>query len=406
MVRSWWAAAVGGLMYGFSPYMLSQSLGHAMLTPAFYPALAVVFADEVLVRQRRRPAVVGVLLGIATAVQLMTSQEILGMTVIMGVPALATLAVIHRTEVRERLGYVLRVAAPALLSFLVLAAYPLYVLFLGPQRVRGPLWYLNYYVATVERFVVPSGIQLIGFGARAQLGDSSVYIGIPLLLLAAAAVVRLRRRTVVVVAAVTLACAMVLSLGGYLSVTDGHPTQLELPWTVINHTPFLNNILPIRVMLFGYLALALLVAVFLDSVPAFFESGAAGGLSTTGSVLMTPTSTYASSVWQAVAGIGFHSATGPVFTPAPGGWRWDTDLGALGARLGVVGKPGNPDPDQLSNADFQACVAELRALDVRSVVVGPERDQAEVAQLFTELLGRPGQAVGGVIVWYRVDLGA
>jgi hypothetical protein len=308
--------------------------------------------------------------------------------------------------------------------------------------VRGPLWYLNYYVATVERFVVPSGIQLIGFGARAQLGDSSVYIGIPLLLLAAAAVVRLRRRTVVVVAAVTLACAMVLSLGGYLSVTDGHPTQLELPWTVINHTPFLNNILPIRVMLFGYLALALLVAVFLDrvlrrprlgwrvagalavvvalvpllpplpfpserwSVPAFFESGAAGGLSTTGSVLMTPTSTYASSVWQAVAGIGFHSATGPVFTPAPGGWRWDTDLGALGARLGVVGKPGNPDPDQLSNADFQACVAELRALDVRSVVVGPERDQAEVAQLFTELLGRPGQAVGGVIVWYRVDLGA
>ena len=120
---------------------------------------------------------------------------------------------------------------------------------------------------------------------------------------------------------------------------------------------------------------------------------------------MTPISTYASSVWQAVAGIGFHSATGPVFIPAPGGWRWDTDLGELNARLGVVGRAGNPAPADLSSSDRQACLAELRALDVHSVVVGPEPDQAAVAQLFTELLGRPGQAVGGVIVWYRVDLG-
>jgi hypothetical protein len=29
-----------------------------------------------------------------------------------------------------------------------------------------------------------------------------------------------------------------------------------------------------------------------------------------------------------------------------------------------------------------------------------------VARLFTELLGSPGQSVGGVVVWYDVDPGA
>ncbi|MGA3184466.1 MAG: hypothetical protein ABSE52_07715 [Candidatus Dormibacteria bacterium] len=440
--RSWWAAGAGGLLYGFSPYMVSQSLGHPFLIVAFYPALMVVFADEILVRQRCRSWLLGLLLGAATAAQLMTSEEILGMTVIMAVPALIALGVIHRVEIRRRLGYVLRVAGPALLSFLTLAGYPLYVQLLGPQRVRGPVWYLNYYVATLERFIVPTSVQLLGVGHRSLLGDSSVYIGLPLLLLTVAAIVWLWRRTVVVVAAVTLTCAVVFSLGGFLHLTDGHTTSVWLPWRVIDGIPALNNILPIRVMLFGYLALALLLAVFLDrvllsprtrwrvagilatvvallpllpslpfpserwSVPPFFSGADVHRLSTTGSVLLTSSPGYQSSLWQAVSAMSFRSATGPVFTPGPGGWQWGTNLGALGTEIHQVGDDGRPVPAALTAAERSAYVAELQTLDVGSVVVGPEGDQAGVARLFTELLGSPGQSVGGVVVWYDVDPGA
>jgi hypothetical protein len=440
--RSWWAAVVGGLLYGFSPYMVSQSLGHAFLIVAFYPALAVLFADEILVRQRCRPWLLGLLLGAATAVQIMTSEEILGITAIMAVPALVALAVIHRAEVRRRLGYVLHVAGPALLSFALLAGYPLYVQLFGPQRIHGHLWYLNYYVATLERFVIPSSVQLLGVGPRSLLGDSGVYIGIPLLALTVAAVVWLRRRTVVVVAAVTLCSAMVLSLGGFLNVWDGHSTRVPLPWLPIDVLPFFNDILPIRVMLFGYLALAIVVAVFLDwvlrrprtrwrvagvlatvvalvpllpavpfpserwSVPEFFASADVHRLSATGSVLMTSSPDYDTSVWQAASGMSFRSATGPVFTPGPGGWQWGTNLGALGTEIRQVGDDGRPVPASLTASDRSAYVAELQALDVGSVVVGPERHQAQVARLFTELLGRPGESVGGVVVWYEVNPGA
>jgi hypothetical protein len=37
-----------------------------------FPPLLVIFADEILVRQRRRPWLIGGLLGVATAAQLLT----------------------------------------------------------------------------------------------------------------------------------------------------------------------------------------------------------------------------------------------------------------------------------------------------------------------------------------------
>jgi hypothetical protein len=440
--QSWVAAAVGGLLYGFSPYMISQSLGHAMLTPAFYPALMVVLADEILVRERRRAWVLGLLLGVATAVQFMTSTEILAMTLVMAVPALVAVAIVRHDLIRGRLDYALGVGGAALASFLVLAGYPLYVLFFGPRRVHGPFWFLDYYVGTLERFVVPSPVQLLVIGHRAELGDSSVYIGIPLLLLVVATVVWLRRRSVVVVAAVTLVCAMIFSLGGYLHVTDaGGATQVPLPWQILDATPFFNDILPIRVMLFGYLALGILVAVFLDrvlrsprarwrvagavavvialvpllpvmpfpserwSTPPFFTSTDVDRLSSAGSVLVTSYPGYPSSVWQAEADFPYRSATGPVFTPGPGGWQWGTNLGALGLELAQV-RLGAPVPAELVPAARQVYLDALAHHGVRSVVVGPESHQAQVAQFFALLFGTPGDSVGGVVVWYQVNPGA
>ena len=196
-------------------------------------------------------------------------------------------------------------------------------------------------------------------GHRSLLGDSSVYIGIPLLALTVVAVAWLRRRTIVVVAAVTLTCAVAFSLGGFLHVTDGHSTTVWLPWRSVDGIPFFNNILPIRVMLFGYLALALLIALFLDR--ALQNPRAAG--------------------------------------------QWGTNLVALGTEIRRVGDDGRPVPASLTASDRSAYVAELQALDVGSVVVGPERYQSQVAVLFAELLGSPGQRAGGVVVWYRVDPG-
>ena len=105
--RHWISAVVGGLIYEFSPFMAVQITGHAHLFVAVFPPLLVLLADEILVRQRHRAWVIGVLLGVAAAAQLLTGTELLAISVLMAIPALITLAVIFRARLRERMRYVI-----------------------------------------------------------------------------------------------------------------------------------------------------------------------------------------------------------------------------------------------------------------------------------------------------------
>ena len=49
------AAFVAGLLYGFSPYMVGQGVGHLNLVFVPFPPLILMVADELFVRQRHPP---------------------------------------------------------------------------------------------------------------------------------------------------------------------------------------------------------------------------------------------------------------------------------------------------------------------------------------------------------------
>jgi hypothetical protein len=435
--QRWLSAVVGGLLYEFSPFMASQITGHAQLFVAVFPPLLVLFADEILVRQRRRAWLVGGLLGLAAACQLLTGAELLTISVVMAVPALIALAIIFQARLRERLGYTLRAAGAALAVFVMLAGYPLGFLLLGPQRVSGALQGYGY-VARPESFLIPTRIQLIS--GPASVFDSSVYIGVPLLILAMAVTVRMRRRPAVVAAAVTVVCAMVLALGGRLTI-HGSATRIPLPWLIPAHLPVIGSLLPVRLMVAGYLALAVIVAVFLDRVlevpprwraaglaaaavalipliptlpiqssrlgiPAFFTDGSAQRLPATGSVLMTPYGNelldYPPELWEAMSGLAFTTQMGIVYTPGPDGHLIGPDMDPLGQELNALGDLGTPAPTTLSVAVRDTYLGDMRAHEVTTVIVGPSPGAAQVVRLMTELLGRPGTSTGGVVVWYQV----
>ena len=435
--RRWVSAAVGGLLYEFSPFMASQITGHSQLFPAMFPPLLVIFAVEILVRQRRRPWLIGGLLGVATAAQLLTGTELLAISALLSVPALITLAIIFRAQLRERLGYALRAAEAALVVFAVLAGYPIYYLLVGPQRVYGTLQG-DVYMARPQAFVIPSKLQLLG--GPSAIHDSSVYIGIPLLLLLIAVTIWMRRRPAVVTAAVTVACTMVLALGDFLTIGTTS-TDIRLPWRIAIKLPVLNNVLPVRLMVVAYLALAVIVAIFLDrvleaprwkrvgglavaavalipliptlpiessqlDVPAFFTDGQAQRLPQTGSVLMTPYGVYLvdypPELWEAVSDMAFKTQLGIVYTPGPGGSMVGPEMDPLGKELNAVGDFGKPAPASIPASLRAIYLGDMRAHGVTTVIVGPSAGAAQVERLMTELLGRPGVSTGGVVVWYDV----
>ncbi len=99
------AAAVGGALYGFSPYMTGQLLGHVNLVlSGVTPPLALMLLDEILVRRRRRPFTLGLLTALLAVVQFFIAQEVLLTEIIVALIVTVILAITHRHDVRERAG--------------------------------------------------------------------------------------------------------------------------------------------------------------------------------------------------------------------------------------------------------------------------------------------------------------
>ena len=92
LLRRWvqWvpAAFVGGLVFGFSPFLITE-LALNQLNIAFMaiPPLVVIALDELLIRQRRSPYRIGAGLAALLVVQFFLSTEVLVITVLFGVVA-------------------------------------------------------------------------------------------------------------------------------------------------------------------------------------------------------------------------------------------------------------------------------------------------------------------------------
>ncbi|HEY7200121.1 MAG TPA: hypothetical protein VIC57_07920 [Candidatus Dormibacteraeota bacterium] len=291
------AAGVGGLLYGFSPYMFAQSLGHPHLTVAFLPPLMLLLLDEI-VRVQRRPAVwLGAALAAAAVAQFFISEEVL---VVTGLTAGVILVVAAALWPHEALARTSR-AVPALLVagglFAVAVAWPVWFQLRGPQRITGTAHEPNVYVNDLLGFWVPSEIQwlaparLLRVSARFS-GNSSEwnsYIGVPLTLLLSFTIIRWWRDGWVRLAALSGAVVAILSLGITLHVAGSVKPWLPvfavglafllLPrsvparvlvlltfgaWLALWKLPLLSSLLPSRLMLLVYLMAGLLVAVFVD----------------------------------------------------------------------------------------------------------------------------------------------
>lgn len=436
-------SAAAGLFYGFSPYMVAQSMRHPHVTLAMFPPLALILLHEILVRQRRNPLLTGGLLGLASAVQLLTGEEILATTAFVAVLGVALLCLLHPGEIAVRAPRALTALATAVACFAILAAYPLAFQFFGPQRAFGLLQPPDKYVSDLLAFVVPPSTMALSTSASAavtgaftgNITENDAYVGLPLIVLFTTAAVLRRRQPAVRWAALLTVVIAVLSLGPRLHI-GGHVTPLPLPWALVGSLPLMENVLPARLMLFAYIGIGIVVADMVGTAvragprqrtaaiaaatvalmplvprlpyistdaqaPAFFKAGGeAAQLPPDSVVLVTPFSGHLSSVamyWQATAGYGFRMAEGEAFVPGPS-----------------LGPPPSPLQDTLtafdhgeeapgaSPGDRAQSLHELSALGVTTVVAGPSHGHDRIVDYFTSLFGRPPVRTGEVDVWWDV----
>jgi hypothetical protein len=298
------AAALGGALYGFSPALVDSGLGHyhmqfAALPPLIIDALLRIVAgrpetpprasrkDQSAAGHRgwpglrrltppaRHAVLNGVWLGLLTAAQLFTGEEVLAQTFMAGVLFVVVLAASHPRAVRARVrDAALGLATGAGIALLI-CGRALWVQLRGPLSAHGSWEVLSDYGSHLGAFVTPPGDLLfhtqasaaaaVASGGRSYLTEYLAYLGWPLLVILVVAAVRFWRDSRVRAAAATWAVLEVLSLGAASRTFLGvHVPGGLLPWHWLQGLPFLGQILPDRFAILADGAAAVVLAFSLD----------------------------------------------------------------------------------------------------------------------------------------------
>ena len=421
------ACFAAGLLYGFSPALIAQALGHPHIVVALFPPIALLLGHEILVRRRMNPVVAGAIAGVAAALQLLTGEELLAMTLLVAAISVAMLALLNRDHVRLLQPTAVKAAGAAMVSFAIIAGVPLGFQFFGPQTVSGDFQQPDVYVSDVLAFALPSN--LIHFTGNTT--ENGAYIGLPLLLLFAAGLIVGRKQRWIRWTGWMTLVIVVLTLGPHLHV-NGNVTPVWLPWALVAKLPLMGSALPARLMIIGWLGVALVVAAIVAvaikgsrrwriatgvtlitglavifpsvpypsvsaSVPAFFRPG--GGVENVepGSVmLITPFSSKESTdamLWQAAANYRFRMPEGDAFTPGPYLGPHPSFLETTLDGMDANQQPVAVTPDVSSTAYF-----ELHQHRVTTIVAGPSPGRAAIVAFWTDVIGPPKDD-GGVYLW-------
>jgi hypothetical protein len=450
-VRSHLAALIGGLVYGFSPYILAQNRGHLQLSIAFLPPLLFLAVDNILVRQRRPAWLAGAVLGVLAALQVLVGEEVFALVAVLIAVQVVLMMLLFPRHVPRKAPYAAIAFGAAAVAFVAIAGYPIWFQLFGQQHITGDIQSSsNRYLTDLWNLVTPTQVQALVPAAATRItsrftgnfSETNGYISIPLILIVLFTAARWAwSRAVVRVAFLLALVCVVLSLGDHLHIR-GRITGVALPWNRLQDLPLLESALPNRFMLLTMMFCGLLLAFFVDQAlrwrwaeripavllviavmvalaprlplhagrvdaPAFFTSAAVQRIPQGSVVLVAPYPGPGSAgpmTWQAMAGMRYRMPGGYFVGPQPDGKpRYGSPPNRLAAKL--IQLNSGWDVSKMDPYRRLTYTFNLVQWRVRTVVVGPMRDQLRrdnVVTMLTELLGRPPTREGGVDVWWDV----
>lgn len=458
------AALVAGLMVELSPAVVGDvGVSHLQIAMlAFVPVIGVCL-HELLVRQSGRPWRWAALLAAAAVGQFFSGTELLVILATMSAGVVAVAAVVLLVRVRRgsptagaRARYATRGLAVGGLAAGALLAYPAWYALAGPRHVSGAPWPGQDIAggASIAGTVSTNNPRDISFlyqlaGYHGPVGAFGNYVGIGAVLVAFAAVAVLWRRPMVWALTALAFVSGWLALGAvWHPLGTAQPAWVPfLPWSPLSRLPVLGSVLAQNFAAVTVVALAALVALFVDRVwrlgrgwPRAASVLAATGLSAAvllplttawalplttqpvavpawftqqaprlpaGSVVLTypfvgPPGDSEAMVWQAVDKMSFDLAGGCCIVPGPTGAAYHgTTPGSAGAILGAMSLPLlGPLPALTDTAALATVRQALADWGVTTVVVTDRgRDPAYAVRWFTALLGRPPSVEDGARVW-------
>ncbi len=271
---------VGGLLFGFSPFVIEQGIGHLHLIWLCLVPIIAMLIEDIVWRSPRPWWPSGPLLGVVVAAQLLISSEVLLMTAIAVCLGIVVLAAMYPRLVRVRIKPAARGIGIGGLVACLFVGWPVLSQFSAARVIRGPVQPIDgpegkpADLVSAPYSVILHTSHSAAVAARYVGFENGLYIGIPLLAVSILICVLIgRRRKIVSVAAIVAVVFFIFSLGGRWGSTPRtvHHGPL-LPWGYIEHAfPLTQNIIPVRFAVIIWLSLSLMVAIGFDEAMAWLR---------------------------------------------------------------------------------------------------------------------------------------
>ncbi|AHK71607.1 hypothetical protein AD931_12055 [Gluconobacter oxydans] len=276
----WVPAFLGGLVFGFSPYEMGQSLGHLNLTSIALVPVCLLLCKAYLDRTITNPRFIAALSMIAL-LQLGISTEVLFTSAVMGIVTWCVFVATAPCKARHLYFLLARDVVLAGIVTIILASPFLFYLVKGMKVVPGQLNDPDVYSADILNFLVPTPVTLpcgalfssISDQFTGNISEQDAYIGLPFFLLAVYfSTIAFRSSLLVKRCVLVFWISVLFSLGGVLHAGK-NVAHVPLPWHLVDRLPVVSSVLPVRFAMFTSLALAVLCAVCLAQRPTVGRYG-------------------------------------------------------------------------------------------------------------------------------------
>jgi hypothetical protein len=273
ITSSYWPSIAGGWVFGFSSYLVSALQTHVHDTLIFPVPLAVWLILRRLnseITARRFVAALAILI----ATQFLLFAEVAASATLVGVIASGLALSFTDSSTRRGLWALTpQIGLAYAIAVIIISPYLFFMFGFGhpaesvfdPTLLGADL--LSFLVPTsVNEFGRPALFGMVSRTYMATLTEIGSYLAWPLIAITALFAKARFREPVGRILIELLVVVCTFALGAHV-VIAGLPT-IAAPWVLVLKFPLMNKVVPVRLMVYAFLALAVIVAMWLSSSDA------------------------------------------------------------------------------------------------------------------------------------------
>lgn len=266
LTKSKLAGITSGYLYGFSPYTFAFNSDMNLYFICLIPLIIYLFFLKY--DGKIKTVTYIIIISILAGLEFLISPEIFATMILFGTLSITLSLFLFKDEKMKLYKMLYYSALSLLISFVLLSPF-IYNMLITINNIPKFIMPPDIYSVNLINMVIPAPIIFFGGAFFIKHGfrlfQTASYIGVPLIIILVLYAIKEWKSKRGKFLVIMLSIALLFSFGPYLHITAAN-TKIPMPWLVFSKLPFIGKALPLRLMLYAYLFIAVISGFFVASL--------------------------------------------------------------------------------------------------------------------------------------------